>query len=275
MANPEKEPPDPVIENPWQGLRAYTDARIGLGRAGISLPTRQQLDFQLCHARARDAVHLPLDIPALTEGLAALLPLAPIALHSQAVDRHTYLQRPDLGRRLDEASRTRLAERAGATTEAFDLALVVVDGLSSLGIQSHALPFIKALLADLARDRQDWTLAPPCMVEQGRVAIGDEIGSLLNARCVVVLIGERPGLSSPDSVGLYLTWNPRLGLTDAARNCISNVRPAGLVMEEASRRLLYLLKESRRLSLSGVQLKDRTEDPVIEQAARPGNFLLS
>lgn len=275
MSTPEHDPVDPVIENPWQGLRAYTDARIGLGRAGISLPTRQQLDFQLCHARARDAVHLPLDIPALTEGLAALLPQAPIALHSQAVDRHTYLQRPDLGRRLDEASRTRLTERAGATAEAFDLALVVVDGLSSLGIQSHALPFIKALLADLERDKQDWTLAPPCMVEQGRVAIGDEIGSLLNARCVVVIIGERPGLSSPDSVGLYLTWNPKPGLTDAARNCISNVRPAGLVMEEASRRLLYLLKESRRLSLSGVQLKDRTEDPVIEQEARPGNFLLS
>lgn len=267
-----------VTENPWSHLREFTDARIGLGRAGISLPTRKLLEFQLAHARAQDAVHLPLDVQALCDQLAALDELAgtepPIMLHSQASDRMTYLQRPDLGRRLDVASSERLRGRSSQVP--YDLALVIVDGLSSLAVQGNAVPFIQAVLRECTADReQDWRIAPLTVVEQGRVAIGDEVGDCLNANAVLVLIGERPGLSSPDSLGLYLTWGPRPGLTDASRNCISNVRPAGLSYPNASKRLFYLLRESRRQKLSGVRLKDRTEDAVIEHQQESMNFLIS
>lgn len=266
-----------VIENPWRGLRAFTDARIGLGRAGISLPTSELLAFQLSHAQARDAVHCPLDVPALCDGLAQLgspLPQAqPLKLHSQAGDRQIYLQRPDLGRRLDDASRQLLIEQA--SPQPSDLAIVIVDGLSSLAIQQNAVPFLEAFLPLLAEQLPDSSLAPVSIVLQGRVAIGDEIGALLNARAVLLLVGERPGLSSPDSLGLYLTWAPRLGLTDAARNCISNVRPAGLGWGDAAQRALYLLREAQRLQLSGVGLKDRSASAVIEHGASGRNFLVS
>lgn len=265
-----------VIDNPWHRLREFTDARIGLGRAGTSLPTRRSLEFQLAHARAQDAVHLPLDVEALCHDLDGLKTGQSIhRLHSQAADRETYLQRPDLGRRLDEASRERLAEADDAPRPAVDLAIAVVDGLSSLAVQQNAPPFLEALTRRLAEDDQDWSLAPLTVVEQGRVAIGDEIGESLNARAVLVLIGERPGLSSPDSLGLYLTWGPRVGLNDAARNCISNVRPAGFVFDEASHRLMYLLREARARGLSGVQLKDRTQDDVIASSGGVQNFLTS
>ncbi|MCG8518052.1 MAG: ethanolamine ammonia-lyase subunit EutC [Pseudomonadales bacterium] len=267
--------PSPVVTNPWHHLRRYTDARIGLGRAGISLPTQQLLEFQLAHARARDAVHLPLDIDRLTGDLASLPGLTepgePVLLHSQAADRFQYLQRPDLGRRLDEASRERLADRASANGA--DLALVVVDGLSSSAIQANVAPFLACFLDALGQTEPDWRLAPLTVVQQGRVAIGDDIGQLLSARAVVVLIGERPGLSSPDSVGIYLTWNPKPGLTDASRNCISNVRPAGLSFDQASERLIYLLREAHRLGLSGVGLKDRTGEVVIDSSTNNKNFL--
>ena len=157
----------------------------------------------------------------------------------------------------------------------YDLAIVVVDGLSSLAVQKNAVPFIEQLSELLIAEDQPWSLAPITIVEQGRVAIGDDIGELLNARAVLVLIGERPGLSSPDSLGLYLTWNPKSGLNDASRNCISNIRPAGLQYPEAARRALYLLREARRLKLSGVNLKDRTQDDVIEHHVEQKNFLLS
>jgi ethanolamine ammonia-lyase small subunit len=268
-----------VIANPWRRLSAWTDARIGLGRAGISLPTHEMLAFQLAHAQARDAVHLPLDTSALMKDLAelterkkALLPHEPVHLQSQASDRITYLQRPDLGRRLSQTSCEEL-DRLGHTGDSpVDLALVVADGLSSCGVQENAVGFLEALLANLEADDQTWELAPLIVVSQGRVAIGDDVGNRLNARCVVVLIGERPGLSSPDSLGLYLTWAPEPGLTDASRNCISNIRPAGLSFEEASRRLGYLLREARRQEVSGVPLKDRSEETVIDQGI--GNFLL-
>ncbi|WP_192034690.1 ethanolamine ammonia-lyase subunit EutC [Halomonas sp. YLGW01] len=268
-----------VTDNPWHHLRQFTDARIGLGRAGISLPTACSLEFQLAHARAQDAVHLPLDVETLCrdlealEGLEASLPIQ--RLHSLVPDRLTYLQRPDWGRRLDEASRQRLSQAGHAPQPAFDLAITVVDGLSSLAVQHNAVPFLEALTQALADDDQPWSLAPLSVVEQGRVAIGDEVGELLNARVVLVLIGERPGLSSPDSLGLYMTWGPAVGLTDAYRNCISNVRPAGLAFAEASRRLLYLLRESRAKGLSGVKLKDRTQDDVIESSGGIRNFLIS
>ncbi|MCW8868039.1 MAG: ethanolamine ammonia-lyase subunit EutC [Marinobacter sp.] len=268
-----------VIANPWRRLSAWTDARIGLGRAGISLPTHEMLAFQLAHAQARDAVHLPLDtsrlmkdLAELTERRKALLPHEPVHLQSQASDRITYLQRPDLGRRLSQKSCEAL-DRLGHTGDSpVDLALLVADGLSSYGVQENAVGFLEALLANLEADDQTWELAPLIVVSQGRVAIGDDVGNRLNARCVVVLIGERPGLSSPDSLGLYLTWAPEPGLNDASRNCISNIRPAGLSFEEASRRLGYLLREARRQEVSGVPLKDRSEETVIDQGI--SNFLL-
>jgi ethanolamine ammonia-lyase small subunit len=254
-----------VIDNPWRRLRQFTAARIGLGRSGVSLPTKEMLEFQLAHAQARDAVHTPLDFPALTqqlETLAEQYPLLsdepPLKLHSEAVDRMTYLQRPDLGRRLDEASRVLLQQEQQTPEQPFDLALVIADGLSATAIAHNAVPFIQALCEELQADKQPWKLAPITLVEQGRVAVGDDVGELLNAKTVLVLIGERPGLSSPDSLGLYLTWAPVRGLTDARRNCISNVRPEGLNFSEAAHKAGYLLRESRRLQLSGIQLKDRS-----------------
>ncbi|MBW4935375.1 ethanolamine ammonia-lyase subunit EutC [Marinobacter sp. F4206] len=266
---------DLVIDNAWRRLRHFTDARIGLGRAGISLPTSELLQFQLAHARARDAVHLPLDVPRLLADLdksdLGAVAATPLVVHSEAEDRVTYLQRPDLGRRLSKAGRASV--RAGKSTEPYDLALVIVDGLSSFGVQNNAVALVKQLLTDLNRDDRAWQLAPLTVVQQGRVAIGDEVGALLNARMVAVLIGERPGLSSPDSLGVYLTFGPEAGLTDARRNCISNIRPAGLGIGEASQRLFYLIREADRLKLSGVGLKDRTEDATIEGLGSGHNFL--
>jgi ethanolamine ammonia-lyase small subunit len=261
-----------VIDNPWQGLRRYTQARIALGRAGVSLPTGAQLAFQLAHAQARDAVHTALDGAALAAALRAG-GLASVELHSAAPDRDSYLQRPDLGRQLDAASRERLralAPGAGGP----DLALVVADGLSALAVQQNLQPFLDQLLPRLAAD--NWTLAPVAIVRQGRVAVGDEVAQLLGARAVLVLIGERPGLSSPDSMGLYLTWAPRVGLTDASRNCISNVRPAGLDYATAAYKLHYLLTEARRRGLTGVALKDETQagDSTPGLAPAAVNFLL-
>ncbi|MYM33617.1 ethanolamine ammonia-lyase subunit EutC [Duganella sp. FT94W] len=263
---------DLVVENPWRALRRHTDARIGLGRAGVSLPTAAQLAFQLDHARARDAVHAPLDVAALRPALAALdLPGPLLELHSAASSRSVYLQRPDLGRRLDAASRAQL-QALPRDPAGVDLALVLADGLSSLALAQNAAPLLHALRARLALEH--WTLAPLSVVRQGRVAVGDEVGELLGARMVVVLIGERPGLSSPDSMGLYLSWAPRLGLSDAGRNCISNVRPQGLDYEAAAFKLHYLLSEARRRQVSGVALKDETAQLRSSLEASPRNFLL-
>ncbi|WP_193091066.1 ethanolamine ammonia-lyase subunit EutC [Halomonas colorata] len=268
-----------VVENPWERLRAFTDARIGLGRAGVSLPTGKLLEFQLAHAQAQDAVHCPLDVEALAQQLqeAFALEHEPLRLHSQVEDRAMYLQRPDFGRKLNDESRERL--EAVASQSRVDLAVVVVDGLSALAVQQNSQPFLKALYQQFEQDSAEWQLAPLTIIEQGRVAIGDEIGALLNADAVLVMIGERPGLSSPDSLGLYMTWAPEPGLKDDRRNCISNVRPAGLQMDEAARRLFLLLKEARQKKLSGVKLKDRSEDNVLEgDSAAPGstqNFLVA
>lgn len=254
---------EPIIPDPWQALRRFTDARIALGRTGVSQPTASQLAFQLAHAQARDAVHHPLDVARLADELEAGLGLAPgscLRLHSAAASRQAYLQRPDLGRRLDAASRTMLQSRAGTAS---DLALVLADGLSAQAIEQNALPFLKALWPRIALE--GWTLAPLSIVEQGRVAVGDEVGALLGARIVLLLVGERPGLSSPDSMGLYFTWAPRVGLTDESRNCISNVRPAGLAHDAAALKLHALLAEAFRRGLTGVRLKDEsmTEAPAV------------
>jgi ethanolamine ammonia-lyase small subunit len=225
-------------------LRDFTPARVDLGRAGHSLPTRELLEFQLAHAQARDAVHTALDVRLI----AAELKNVPfITLASAAPDRATYLHRPDLGRRLNADSRERLT----ALASDYEAAFVIADGLSALAVHRHAVPLLAHVLP-----RLDWRIAPVAIVEQGRVAIGDEIGEVLGVSLVVVLIGERPGLSSPDSLGVYLTWKPRIGRTDAERNCISNIRADGLSYAPAAQKLLFLMNESRRLKLSGVALKE-------------------
>jgi ethanolamine ammonia-lyase small subunit len=229
-------------------LRDFTPARVDLGRAGNSLPTSELLDFQLAHAKARDAVHLALDVRSLALELRQKK-MDCLTLASAARDRATYLHRPDLGRRLDDESRARLAPLKGE----YDAAFVITDGLSALAVHRHAAPLIELVLSKL-----DWSIAPLMIVEQGRVAISDEIGDLLGAKLAVVFIGERPGLSSPDSLGIYLTWHPRPGRTDAERNCISNIRAEGLSYAAAAQKLIFLMNESRRLKLSGVQLKENS-----------------
>ena len=259
----------PVHANPWQNLRQFTQARIALGRAGVSLPTDAHLSFQLAHARARDAVHQALDVVALSKGLDAA-GYASLHVNSAAGDRHIYLQRPDMGRRLHDNA-MHILQQAAATQ--VDLAIVVADGLSALAIEKNALAFLADLQPYLQQDQ--WHLAPIVIATQARVAIGDEIGALLNARAVLVLIGERPGLSSPDSMGAYLTWAPQPGLPDAARNCISNIRPEGLSYAEAAYKLHYLLSEARKRGLTGVNLKDETQAATALESKMTQNFLLS
>ena len=232
-----------------EALRSYTPARIALPSTGVSLATRPLLEFQLAHARARDAVHAAMDVRMLIDELRrAELPA--LALESQAPDRATYLRRPDLGRRL-------LAESAAQLSPGeYDVVFVIADGLSALAVERHALRLLQALLPLIA----GWRLAPICLVTQGRVAVGDAIGEALRASLVVVLIGERPGLSSPDSLGVYITWEPRSGKKDSERNCISNIRDEGLNYASAAARLHYYLQESSRLHMTGLGLKDPPVD---------------
>jgi ethanolamine ammonia-lyase small subunit len=249
MSEPE---PNPVQSGALAArLRELTPARVGLGRTGVSLGTRDLLDFQRAHAQARDAVHARLDSAALAAEIENGTQLKVLRLHSAAANRAEYLQRPDLGRRLNEASRALLAEQpAGAA----DLAVVVADGLSALAVERHTAPLLQELLPLL----ESWSLAPITIVEQGRVAIADQIGAALHARISVILIGERPGLSSPDSLGAYITWDPRPGRNDAERNCISNIRAEGLAYAQAAAQLGYYLSEARRRRLTGVALKAET-----------------
>ncbi|MFW9269875.1 ethanolamine ammonia-lyase subunit EutC [Pseudomonas sp. NR3] len=262
-------------QNPWLNLRNLTPARIALGRTGTSLPTSAQLDFQFAHAQARDAVHLAFDHQGiraqLTErGRESLL------LHSAASDRNSYLQRPDLGRRLDGASAQILQDYAAAHPGGVDLVIVVADGLSALAVHRHTLPFLARLEEQIAAE--GWSVSPIVLVEQGRVAVADEVAQRLGAKMSVILIGERPGLSSPDSLGLYFTYAPKVGLTDAYRNCISNVRLEGLSYGMAAHRLIYLMREACRRQLSGVNLKDEAQVNTLEAengADMKGNFLLA
>ncbi|MCU0493718.1 MAG: ethanolamine ammonia-lyase subunit EutC [Chloroflexaceae bacterium] len=241
--------PSFVTPNPWQSLRRFTNARIALGRAGDSLPTGEMLTFQLDHARARDAVHAPFDSAGLTEQLRAQ-GYSVLPVQSAAPDRSTYLKRPDLGRRLGEAGRAALASHAGE----YDAVFVVADGLSALAVHEHALEL--CVRAATALTQVGWRLAPVVVASQARVALGDEIGQLLGAEQVAMLIGERPGLSVANSLGVYLTYGPQPGRTDAERNCISNIHGQGLSYEAAAQTLLYLMSEARRLRLTGVNLKD-------------------
>jgi ethanolamine ammonia-lyase small subunit len=246
------------IEDPWAHLRRFTDARIALGRAGTSLPTRELLGLRLSEARARDAVERPLDTEAMSVALGAF-GTGLLRARSRCLDKAEYFRRPDLGRRLSDESRKELASYPRAER---DLAIVVADGLSSLAAERQAPPLLESFLPLVA----DLSVAPICLATFARVALGDEAGSLLRAKAVVVLIGERPGLSSPDSLGAYLTFAPAVGATDERRNCISNIRPAGLAPSLAAPKLEYLLRESLRRSLSGFKLKDEQRNGAAERA---------
>jgi ethanolamine ammonia-lyase small subunit len=244
-------------------LRSLTPARVALRRSGISIATGELLDFQLAHARARDAVHAALQAASLTAALRQSLTglkFDVIPLHSAAKDRQAYLQSPDLGRILDETSRQRLQDVA---SQPFDLSIVLADGLSALAVERHATPLLAELLPALLQSSPELRLAPICIVEQGRVAVADEVAHALPAALAIVLIGERPGLSSPDSLGAYITWQPQPGITtDAERNCISNIRAEGLSYPQAAARLLHYIREARARRLTGVALKD--PDPALE-----------
>lgn len=236
----------------WARLAGLTPARIGLGRAGSFLPTREVLRFGLDHAQARDAVHTPMDAAAVARAVGAL-GFPTLRAASRAPDRATYLRRPDLGRRLAQADRAALDGEAGGA----DLALVVADGLSARAVHEGAAPLLAAFRPHA--ERHGWHLAPVVIATQARVALGDEAGAALRARAVAVLIGERPGLSSPDSLGIYLTLGPRVGRADSERNCISNVRAAGLGHDLAAFRLAWLLERALTLGLTGVRLKDESD----------------
>jgi ethanolamine ammonia-lyase small subunit len=254
-----------ITADPWTRLQSLTRARIALGRSGVSLPTREVLGFGLAHAQARDAVHQPMDVATLAEQFSAA-GFTTRTVKSRATDRSVYLRRPDWGRRLADES---VASLRATPTPAAKIAFLVADGLSSLATQRHSLPLIEALKPWFA----DLQACPVVIATQARVALGDEVGALLGASMIVVLIGERPGLSSPDSLGIYLTGSPQVGLTDASRNCISNVRPEGLDYPEAARKLAFLIAGARQLGRTGVDLKDDSDERLPDE--RPVTFLLA
>ncbi len=253
-ADPTKSGTSPLAR--WADLRDFTPARVALGRAGNGMPTAAHLAFQADHAQARDAVHAALDVPGVQADLAEAS-FANVAVHSAAPDRRTFLLRPDLGRRLRLADRAILPETPGA------MLFVICDGLSATGVRRHAVPLLARVIPALTGA---CPIAPVVVAEQGRVALGDEIGELMRADAVAVLIGERPGLSSPDSLGVYLTWRPRIGRSDAERNCISNIRPEGMAIEAAADKLLWLIRAMWRMRLTGIDLKD--DQPALSSPHR-------
>lgn len=260
-----------IPDEAWSRLTKLTPARIALGRTGSGLPTREAMKFALAHAQARDAVHTPLDPTAVMAGLESL-GLARLAVSSRAVSRHSYLLRPDLGRRLNAASRGAVV--AQRMTDGVDIALVIADGLSARAVHAHALAMTGALLPHVRR--HGWSLGPVVVATQGRVAIGDEIGALLGARLVLVMIGERPGLSSPDSLGMYLTFEPGPGRTDGERNCLSNIHGAGMSVDEAAFKAAWLMCAAFARRLTGVALKDEsglfmasTQEPGLSAPQNP------
>lgn len=247
---------DPAVpRRPIIDLRSLTPARVALGRSGASLPTKPLLDFTLAHARARDAVHAAFDAPRLAAGVRAL-GLGATVVSSRAADRSDYLRRPDLGRQLDAASAAALADDATAPCQ---LAIVIGDGLSAAAVHVHAVALLKSLLPLLGED-EAVAIGRVVVAASARVALGDEIGAILGARMVVMLIGERPGLSAPDSLGGYLTFAPKPGLTDAERNCVSNIHKAGLSYDEAALKIAWLVREGLVREDTGVALKDESAD---------------
>jgi ethanolamine ammonia-lyase small subunit len=245
----------PVPARPTVDLRSFTPARVALGRSGASLPTRPLLEFTLAHARARDAVHAAFDAPRLVSEVRAL-GLAATAVASRAADRSDYLRRPDLGRQLDGASAAALAEAATAPCQ---LAIVIGDGLSAAAVKAHAVALLQSLLPRLV-EGEAVAIGHVVVASGARVALADEIGAILGAGMVLMLIGERPGLSAPDSLGAYLTFAPRPGLTDADRNCVSNIHKAGLSHDEAAFKIAWLVREGLARQVTGVALKDESGD---------------
>jgi ethanolamine ammonia-lyase small subunit len=235
-------PPEPTARDPWARLRAATPARIGLARSGDAPALAHVLELQQAHAAARDAVHAAVDVAALEAALARPV----LRVRSRAGDRSIYLRRPDLGRRLDPACLETLPP------DRYEVAFVIADGLSATAVQRHAAPLLAACLARLP----NWRVAPIVIAEQARVALGDEIGERLGARLCAMLIGERPGLSVAESLGVYLTWSPRVGRRDHERNCISNIHPRGLSYAQAADTLVWLMREALRRELTGVHLKE-------------------
>ncbi len=254
MNTPEKS--GAVTADPWRDLRKFTNARIGLGRCGVSLPVKEWMDFRLAHARARDAVTAPFDAAGIAAQIADAA-ITCLTVSSRAPDMQTFLVRPDLGRRLCDESLAMLAAWADEHIppgEEPDITLVVSSGLSSRAIHENAVPFVLRFTEEA--HRAGLRTGPVIIVRNGRVASGDEAASLMRSKLCAILIGERPGLSSPNSMGIYMTYAPHPGCTDEARNCISNVRRDGLSIEEGVRKLAYLVQGSLRLGLSGVGLKD-------------------
>ena len=249
----------PAPDEPWAELRRFTAARIALPRSGASLATAPLLEFRLAHARARDAVHAPFDPAQLCSALAPLgLPVLSIA--SAAQDRQQYLMRPDLGRRLAGDTAALLAAHAGSGS-GYDVVFVIADGLSARAVAAHAEPLLAQILPRLT----DWRTAPLVVARLGRVALGDAVANALGAEIAVMLIGERPGLSAPDSMGAYLTFAPTTQTSDAERNCISNIRPEGLSYADAAMKLVHLLRAMRARRLSGVGLKDDADRLLIDE----------
>ena len=247
-------PPPSIRADPWAELRRHTSARIALGRCGGSLPTAAVLAFAIDHAQARDAVHAPFDPELLTGALESHgVPLLHLA--SRAADRRSYLLRPDLGRRLDNDSAARCAQ--AAPVPAPDIAVVIGDGLSATAAHAQVPGLLEILLPLLRAD--GFHLAPLSLVRFARVAVADEVGALLGARLTILLVGERPGLGTPDSLGAYLTWGPRLGRPDSERNCVSNIRPAGLPWTDAAHTIAWLAREALRRGLTGTGLKDERQ----------------
>ena len=248
------------IERPNRiDLRNLTPARVARESTGVSVTTREALEFSLAHALARDAVHAALAVTSLLEELRTR-GLDALAVKSAARDRMEYLRRPDLGRTLAPASASRLAESGSHhRKQGMSLSIVLADGLSAVAVERHAVPLLDALLPlpGLAEGR--WTLAPVVVAEQARVALGDEIGAALGAGVTLMLIGERPGLSSPTSLGAYITWAPRPGRTDAERNCVSNIHSGGLDYAAAATKILWFLTQAQRLGGTGVSLRDNEQ----------------
>ncbi len=258
-----EQPPKPaIIHDPWAQLSRYTPARIALGRSGVSLPTSRMLEFSLAHAQARDAVNAGLDTVVLAERLTQL-GWTHLRVHSAARMREEYLRRPDLGRKLDEASCDLLRTHGQPVC---NVVFVLADGLSAQAVAQHALPVLMRVVPELVQ--AGLHRGPIVLAEQARVALGDEIGELLRAQLVIVLIGERPGLSSPDSLGVYLTFGPHVGRMDAERNCISNIRPQGLDYARAAHKLDWLIHAALARRYTGVRLKDESEAGLLpEQVA--------
>lgn len=257
------EKPDILIRNTWETLKQFTAARIALGRTGASIPTNEYLQFKLSHAQAKDAVWQPFDNESIAEELQSM-GIDTVQVESMAGSKEEYLRRPDLGRKLSTQSTSLLT---GMPVSPANILIVVGDGLSSKAVHEHAVPFIWHFLPyvhDFGK-----TLHPVVIAKSARVALGDEIGQLLNAQIIVMLIGERPGLSSADSLGIYLTWQPRAGKSDAERNCISNVRPQGMIYPKAAFKLAWLIEHAFEQSGTGVQLKDMSDSSSYHRTIKP------